>query len=160
VAEFEIRRKDGTTFQVQVDDADLESVRVAGPWHVWTDGKRRTMYVLRNAPSGEHIRLHRFLTDAAPGVSVDHRDGNGLNNQRENLREASRSENLGNRQRNRNNQTGLKGIYLDKKSGLYRAEIQVRGERKHLGRFDSPEAAHRAYCLAARELFGKFARFE
>lgn len=41
----------------------------------------------------------------------------------------------------------------------YRAFISINGKNKHLGMFTTPEAAHAAYCAAALERFGEFAKF-
>lgn len=90
---------------------------------------------------------------------VDHIDGNGLNNRRSNLRLASHRQNLWNQRMRKDNTAGFKGITAYG-TNKWRAQIRSNGKRLHLGTFDTPEEAHEAYCTAARELFGEFARFK
>lgn len=105
------------------------------------------------------VLLHRAilgLTDT--DTRADHKDMNGLNCRRANLRECSHAENLCNRGANRNNTSGFKGVSWFVKNKRWSAQIHVSGLRKHLGYFDTPEAAHAAYCDAARKYHGEFAR--
>jgi AP2 domain len=114
--------------------------------------------VIKNA--GE---LHRFLTEYK-FTEVDHVDGDSLNNRRSNLRDAmdnqGRNRNPHNAGIRRDNTTGFKGVTFHKPLGKFRAQIQFEGQRQHLGYFDTAEEAHAAYCTAANEHFGAFARCE
>jgi hypothetical protein len=96
-------------------------------------------------------RLHRILL-GEPDDHIDHKDRNGLNNRRSNLRPCTRSQNLGN-SRKRSNKTGFRGVYLEGRTGRWCAMLSD----QHLGTFDTPEAAARAYDAAAIERFGDFA---
>jgi hypothetical protein len=154
---FVITRRTGQTFEVLVDDEDYERVIAAGPWAI-RDG-HGTHYATR-AANGTTQALHRLLTDAPRGQDVDHIDGNGLNNQRSNLRVCTRSENLCNRGKNANNNSGFKGVSWDKRDLKWRAFIGIAGKRKNLGVHATPELAHAAYCEAAERLHGAFARTE
>ena len=89
---------------------------------------------------------------------IDHIDGDGCNNKFANLRLCSNSENGFNRSLNANNTSGFKGVCWHKRSQKYMAYIKSNYKRIHLGLFDSPELAHMAYCKAAAELYGDFAR--
>lgn len=97
--------------------------------------------------------LHTLLTGWA---LVDHKDGNGLNNQWFNLRSATDAQNLRNA-RARSVTSSYKGVGLH--CGQWRARIYVNGVRLELGAFVLEEAAARAYDQAAREHFGEFACF-
>jgi hypothetical protein len=103
---------------------------------------------------GVVMMMHRFIMDASADAEVDHIDGDGLNNQRYNLRVCSRAENA----KNRHTSTGrsrFKGVWRDRSS--WRATIWSDGKRSHLGSFVSERKAARAYDKAARELHGEFA---
>lgn len=115
-------------------------------------GSKRTMQLLHR------VVLARIVgRDLVKNEEVDHIDRNSLNNQRSNLRLATRSQNNANR--GVSNSTGYKGV---RRAGQNRwqAVISVNGKLKALGRFSTPEAAHEAYKKAALEMFGEFARFE
>lgn len=145
-----------------VDDADAERVLQ----HKWRAMVRRngTAYAVRTLPWVDGKRpcqlMHRFIMGARDGEDVDHRDGNGLNNQRANLRACSRTQNLGNSKRYRNNTSGLKGAAYNSRLGRYTASITVSGRTRYLGSFITPLEAHAAYNEAAAEAFGEFARSE
>lgn len=89
---------------------------------------------------------------------VDHIDGNGLNNAFDNLRLCTNSENGCNRGATTENKTGLKGVGWHKHSQKWTARIQKNGKKICIGYFPTPELAHMAYCKAAAELHGDFAR--
>jgi hypothetical protein len=77
----------------------------------------------------------------------------------ENLRAASHSE-LGATQRiSCINTSSYKGVHFCDNTKRWRARIMSDGKTVHLGRFDTPEEAHQAYCEAAKELYGEFANF-
>jgi hypothetical protein len=106
------------------------------------------------------VRMHRELLDAPDGILVDHRDGNGLNNRRKNLRLSTNSQNLCNRGSQRNGTSGFKGVTRHKLAGKWMAQIKQNGRRHYLGLFDKPEDAAAAYKTAAEALHGEFARSE
>jgi HNH endonuclease/AP2 domain len=101
-----------------------------------------------------------YMTGGWGRPTIDHRDRDATNNRWNNLRRATRSENNANRRRPRHNTSGYKGACLCRESGKWRATIGRNGKIIHLGRFDTPQAAHAAYVAAARKLFGEFARAE
>ena len=142
-----------------VDDADYELVMAAGPWHA--NPGARTVYAQHNrrrkGGGWSSQSLHSFLTG---WPRVDHENGNGLDNQRSNLRPATSGQNSANRGANTNNSAaGYKGVQPNRTRGLpWRAQIGAARKKYHLGLFATPEAAARAYDAAARELHGEFAR--
>ena|SRR3990167_6112314 len=93
-----------------------------------------------------------------PSGDLDHWDTNRANNVIGNLRPATNSQNQANSRQRRDNTSGYKGVCWDKRCHRWVAGIYVDGRRRHLGRFDTPEAGHAAYCNAASEYFGEFAR--
>lgn len=107
---------------------------------------------------GKRYQAHRlawfYVTGKWPKTFLDHKDNNRSNNSFSNLREATSQQNCWNRQYS--GKSGLKGVYFDKDK--WRAQITKDGALIHLGRFDDPLEAHEAYCIAAREMRGEFAR--
>ncbi len=93
-----------------------------------------------------------------PSESIDHINGDRLDNRLANLREASYRQNAGNRQLSSVNRYGLKGISFESSSGKWKASINYKGKVKNLGRYDDPLTAHEAYMAAAQKFFGEFAR--
>jgi hypothetical protein len=102
--------------------------------------------------------MHRAILRAGDGHNVDHIDGDGLNNRRSNLRFATTAQNSANRGKQKNNTSGFKGVRWHKRDKRWRAVIGINGKTKQIGSFKTPEAAYDAYCAAARELHGVFAR--
>ena len=93
-----------------------------------------------------------------PENDLDHIDGNRLNNSLVNLREASRSENLMNRDKMPRNTSGYKGVSLHRETGKWDARIAAHGKQYYLGIFSTKIDAYNAYCKKEKELFGEFAR--
>lgn len=103
------------------------------------------------------VYLHQLVMGHRKGLMIDHRNGNGLDCRKRNLRFCTNSQNSQNRRRKKNNQTGYKGIFLIKETGMWVAEIVVNGVRHRLGRYRSSEEAAHVYDDAARRLHGDFA---
>jgi hypothetical protein len=103
------------------------------------------------------IQMHRLLTNAPPGVQVDHRNHNGLDNRHANLRFATPSQNGGNARLSRGNSSGYRGVFWETAAGKWRSQIRVDGKRRHLGVFTNKWDAAQAYNAAALEAFGEFA---
>lgn len=141
-----------------VDDADYDYLNR----FKWFAGKsRRNFYALRQVPTGldkpkqRPLRMHCEIM----GVKgIDHRDGDGLNNQRKNLRVASRVENSANAQKRLDNSSGFKGVSFRKNRGHWVARVSFKNKRRYLGGFVTAEDAARAYDRVARELHGEFVR--
>jgi HNH endonuclease/AP2 domain len=113
---------------------------------------------IRQAGKLTTLYMHRAILDAPKGLIVDHIDLNGLNNQRANLRLASRKENAHNRGNQRNSKTGLKGVSKAQKGVGWTARIRANEKYIYLGVFKTSELAAAAYDKAAKKLHGNFAR--
>lgn len=141
-----------------VDDTDY-SYLSQFTWSACQYKKGYTFYaVRRDASTGRLISMHRALLGYPRGVRIDHRDGNGLNNQRENIRQATASQNQHNRPGWRNAQgSSYKGVDFVKRRGLYRSRICVARQQMTLGLFENEVDAALAYDVAARQYHGEFA---
>lgn len=136
-----------------VDDSDFDELN-RYRWHLHTSN--RCQYA-RARVDGKNVLMHRLLLRSVR--MIDHRDGNGLNNERTNLRIATQVTN----QRNRRKLTGKcphKGVQLslNQRSVRYRARIKLGGRQVQLGNYSNPIAAAIAYDIAAKREFGEFAR--
>jgi hypothetical protein len=136
----------------QVDDEDYEelsrtkwSLLVSG-----SGGKYGTNFALG--------LLHRHIMGAPEGSVVDHRNGDGLDCRRENMRICSSAENSRNRKRRVDCSSGFKGVCYRPRLGRWVAEIHAHGHRHYLGVFSTPEGAAAAYDAKAIELHGEFAK--
>lgn len=98
-----------------------------------------------------------WMTGSFPDQYVDHIDGVRINNRWSNLRNASRSQNTQNSAIRSDSKSKLKGVNY-RGSGRWRARIQLKSGRIHLGDFNCPAAAHFAYVVATDTYFGEFAR--
>lgn len=102
-----------------------------------------------------HRIIWKMMTGKDPDRQIDHINGISEDNRWSNLRLASNQQNLQNHGARRDSKTGVKGVQR-LPHGSFRAQIRVNGKIAHLGCFGTPEAAHAAYCEAARRLHGKF----
>jgi len=107
---------------------------------------------------GKYIYLHRWLLDAPKGQRIDHKDRNGLNNQRDNLRFCTPSQNNMNRISQVNKRIGIyKGVY--RYGNLWNARVQLNYESISAGNYETQEEAGIAYNHLARKHFGEFALY-
>lgn len=141
-----------------VDDSDFE---IASRYR-WIALKRvDCFYVgasMRKNGQAKFVLMHRFLTDCPQGWVVDHYNGDGLDNRRENLRVCTVAQNMANQRLSRANKSGYKGVSWNKEKRKWVAKIKANGEQKQLGRFHTKEEAATAYNHAAISLFGEYAR--
>ncbi len=110
--------------------------------------------------NGEPILMHRMIaTRAGFGAAeqVDHRDGNRLNNQRANLRPATKQQNMQNRGATKRSPSGHKGVYWCASSRRWHAAIKVNKKKLFLGSFATLESAVKKRQQAERRYFGTFA---
>lgn len=143
-----------------VDDEDFELVSESS-WHLIKNGCGRTYYACTTL-HGKKVRMHRLILGASSNKEVDHKDGNGLNNQRNNIRLCSSQQNQANQRKHRDSSSPYKGVCLKKdkpRTIPWCANITVLGKRIALGYFSTAKEAAIAYDKAALEYFGEFANF-
>jgi len=141
-----------------VDPEDFETLNL----FKWCAAKDyETFYAIRYARINNKnttIKMHRQIMNAKENDIVDHRDKNGLNNTRENLRIATASQNNANSKRGMNRgKSKYKGVCRDEKCGKWRAGIKHQNKHIHLGMFEDEIEAAKAYDEAAKKYHGEFA---
>lgn len=142
-AHVEIPLTGGEIALVDVDDWPLVSC-----YHWCASRGRWGTYVVANTVANGRrtmVKLHRLILGAEPGQQVDHRNHNGLDNRRANLRVATPSQNAANN-RPTTGRSGYKGVGWHKARGKWRAYITVDRQTRHLGLFEDPWEAAQAYA--------------
>jgi hypothetical protein len=140
-----------------VDNYDVSKID-SRCWFAHRKGKKGAFYAGGNSKSvnGKRMTLsmHREVMGADDNLEIDHINHNTLDNRRSNLRIANPIENSYNREMNKNNTTGYKGVGYHKRSEKWMAYIGVSWRLKYLGYFTDPADAALAYDKAAREHYG------
>jgi hypothetical protein len=104
------------------------------------------------------VRLHRLIMNAPKGLLVDHRNGDSLDNRRENLRLATNAQNQLNSRKRKNATSRFRGVYFHKEHGKWAAYIIEAGKKIFLGYFYVEIDAAKAFDKAAKKYHGEFAR--
>lgn len=148
---IELSANRGTVLVSDEDFNELSQYR----WHLHSAGY--AYRAQKKAGKQTNFLMHRQIMQPEPGVLVDHIDGNRLNNQRENLRFATHTQN------GRNNTaisgtSQRKGVSWHASRRKWRATIKINRVARHIGYFTTEEAAAEAYDRAALEHFGEYAR--
>lgn len=144
---------------VDADDAPFLSMY---SWHSVSRKGSRTIYAKRNKLAmhneTKRMAMHEVIMARPAGMSIDHINGNGLDNRRCNLRVCTHAENSRNTRHRSDNTSGHKGVRFQKSSGNWVAEISAAGVRHYLGSYAEKSQAVAAYQAAAAEKHGNFAR--
>ena len=133
-----------------VDEIDLPLV-IGCLWRPWRPAGRETIYAVSGGGNTK-VLMHRLVVHAPPGVSVDHRNQDGLDNRRHNLRFGTESQHRANSKLRSDNTSGFRGVTLHG-SGLW----LVRCGNRYVGYALTPEEGGHMYDTAAVETFGDFA---
>lgn len=137
--------QDEITGEAIIDLADLDRVLQ----HRWGLQRTRVFYA-RTSIARRTVYLHRFLLDAQPGHLVDHRNHNGMDNRRANLRECSVSLNSFHRRgADRDSYSGVRNVTWDNTNATWNVMFVFQGKRHWVGRFKEIAEAEQA-AIAAR----------
>lgn len=146
-----------------VDDEDYEAISKY-KWRLLSQPGKNTCYAVRTKWRPEtkdcrDQRMHRQLLGITDSKTfVDHKDGNGLNNQKNNLRICTASQNLANARVSKSNSSGLKGVSWHKAAKKWQAYISFDKKRIHIGLFENINDAGAAYDKKAVQIYGAFAK--
>lgn len=159
-----LRGKYGKGKVVIVDDEDYIDL-IKYKWFLSSPGLNRKQYVRCRIGNNTDIRIHRFLMSAKMGQMVDHKNGNTLDNRRDNLRFCTNQENQRNSKRH-SDKLNINGIYVPKgikydKSRPNRpwiGRISINGERISTKGFKNIEDCIKCYSEMVGKFYGEFAR--
>jgi hypothetical protein len=156
---FFIDSKKHGRFKVLVDDEDWDKVKNV-PWIIHNSKRHRSPYAVgyfgKKNKKDDYRWAHRVVIDVPVGMEVDHIDGNGLNNQKSNLRICTHRENMQNRRKPANNKSGHKGVHWCKREEKWVAKLWFDGKRRHLGYFKTADEAGAAWNKKAKEVRKEF----
>lgn len=140
-----------------VDDDDYEWLSQY-KWYYMSRGKHSNSpgYAARHS-SKKTIYMHLAIMNAPNGIEVDHRFGDSLDNQKENLRFCTDAENSKNKHKRTESQSKYKGLCRPKNRNKWQVQVYVNGKKHHVGMFDDEIEAAKAYDAAARQYYGEFA---
>lgn len=143
---------------IYYDEQDHWIISNHRKWHINKIGN--VLYVGTNVYLGNRkarfTMLHRMIMPEAK--RIDHIDGNGLNNLRNNLREVTHQQNMRNSRAPNTNKSGYKGVSKDGWTNLWRVWIEVDGKRISGGRHESKNKAASIYNELAIIHYGEYAR--
>ena len=134
-----------------VDEEDAESV-LCHEWRLHTRYVQSTHNIY-----GKTMFLHQFILKVGKGEMVDHKDHNGLNNSRLNLREATPTQNTWNRYKSKSSSSQFKGVTFRKWEQRWVASIKHHGKPVFIGWYKTESEAARAFDDKAVELRGEWA---
>ena len=157
-------------YETIVDDNLFEELNKF-KWFAAKDTRSDNYYACRRVHKNEklifnkvHIRLHQYIFYIKKQITnfrlqnIDHKDGDTFNNQYNNLRLCSTSNNLKNQKLNKRNTSGYKGVSWHKSRKKWRTVIRINKKSIDIGYFISKLDAVKAYNKAATKYYGEFAR--
>lgn len=143
-----------------VDDEDFERLSKK-TWYSLRPSHSKNVYAVHSTSAlGPKLRMHRVIMGVTdPKIGIDHIDGNGLNNQKSNLRTCNQIQNGLNSRLSAKSKSGFKGVSQRKLQKSWTVKVTIEpGKKKHIGTFKCKVEAAKAYDEAAKKYYGEFAR--
>ncbi len=135
-------------------DAEFMPILALYTWHVLKS--KKTYYAYTNVKLGNKkfaLSMHRLLTGMRD-VEIDHKNRNGLDNRKENLRYCTRAQNSINHVRK--NKYGYRGVHKPKGTSKFAMQIKIGETRIHRYGFKTAADAAREYDRLSKEHHGEF----
>lgn len=138
-----------------VDDEDWHGMTYKQTWYGWLN--KRNGYALR----GENVAMHRVVygkcnEPLGKGESIDHKNGDTLDNRQEKLRRATHSEQAHNKRKRGGCSSKYLGVYRNGKK--WTGGVSKEGKYYKTGRYDTEEEAALAYNNVAMGVYGENAQ--
>jgi len=151
---IEMHLNSGLIALVDEDDYPLLSMI---KWHASKD--HNTYYARGKDNKGNPVSMHRMIMVVSdPSILIDHKDGNGLNNQKSNLRTCDHGENLRNSRKQKNCTSIFKGVYYEADRKKWKVSIKTQHKSHTFGRFETEIEAAIKYNEVIESLVGEFGR--
>jgi hypothetical protein len=143
----------------QVDDGDYEWLN-QWKWSAQESSRKDGIhfYATSKMGTGKPHYMHRVILNAPDGILVDHYDNDGLNNQRNNIRLATNSQNVTNSVKGTRRSSKYKGVSWNARDKIWQSHICLNGHPKNLGNYKAERDAAEVYNVWAIECFGEFAK--
>ena len=138
-----------------VDESDYEWLN---QWKWNAHNRNGKLYAARGTTGNKTVSMHREIMKTPKGMETDHRNGDSLDNRRENLRISTRMQNNQNASIRKDSKSGYRGVHFFKPYNKWAVYIQANRKSKFLGYFTDPKEAAIAYNDKAKQYFGEFAR--
>ena len=160
IVKIELNRDNGEKHYAKVSVCDLDRLLEFDVTWCLLDQNANTNYVVANEYLGNRkartVRLHRYITQAQKGLVVNHINGEGLDNTRNNLEVVTNQVNTIKRvNMNSNNTSGIRGVSYDKSRKKWQVKFRKDYKTIHFGRYDSKEEAEKVAIEKFRELFSE-----
>jgi hypothetical protein len=125
--------------KILIDEVDYQFL-ASFSWCL--DGRGYATTKVKQGKRYVELKMHRLITNAPAGVEIDHINCRPLDNRKKNLRFSTRSQNMANRDKQSNNTSGYKGVYLRKwpyTKRCWLARIRTRGKMYTMGSYEIPQ---------------------
>lgn len=143
-----------------VDDEDFDQLS-KWSWYTHISPNPNNFYAARgtmiNYKNKGHMMHRQILQLNDQNLVVDHIDGNGLNNQKSNLRICTRAQNMCNLKKRKNTSSRFKGVFWDKSRNKWSARANIEGKSLNIGRYENEIEAALAYNVTASFAHREFA---
>jgi hypothetical protein len=134
-----------------IDEEDLELVSR----FIWFADRRKFVAYAKTLSRRVNTTMHRLVMKAKKGQQVDHINGDGLDNRKQNLKLSTGSSNQQNAHNKRRSISGYRGVYPSS-NNKWRTQLTHKKKRYHLGVYETTLEAAIAYDNAADSLYGPF----